>query len=335
MRAVPVWTGPLDPECLPEALLTADRPYLLRGAFAHWPAVQAARQSDEALAQHLLSFWRGKNVGLFQLPPEAQGRVFYGDDALSNFNFERHIAPLDQVLEGLLKLAPVAAPPALYVGSTTVDMVLPGFLDANRLNLGGRDGLVSLWLGNRSRIAAHFDVSDNLACVVAGRRRFTLFAPEQVGNLYIGPMDPTPAGQAISLVDFAKPDFERFPRFAQALEAAEVAEMEAGDALYLPSMWWHHVEALSPVNLLVNAWWSQSPDYVDTPVSALNLALMTMRDLPAKERRAWQQLFQHYIFDADDSTWAHIPTEARGLLGPVTEAVSRQARTQLLNKLKR
>jgi oxalate decarboxylase/phosphoglucose isomerase-like protein (cupin superfamily) len=171
--------------------------------------------------------------------------------------------------------------------------------------------------------------------VVAGRRRFTLFAPEQIGNLYIGPLEPTPAGQAISLVDFANPDFERFPRFAQALEAAEVAEMEPGDALYLPSMWWHHVEALSPVNLLVNAWWSQTPDYVDTPVSALNLALMTLRDLPAKEKKVWQQLFQHYVFDADDSTWAHIPPEARGLLGPVTEAVSRQARTQLLNKLRR
>jgi hypothetical protein len=337
MKHVPEWSGPLDPERLPDELLTADRPYVLRGAFAHWPAVQAARQGDQALAQYLLSFYQGMRVGLFQAPPESKGRVFYADETLSSFNFTRQVATLDQVLIGLLGLAPVAEPPALYVGSTTVEAVLPGFLGVNRLGLGERDALVSLWLGNRSRIAAHYDVPDNLACVVAGRRRFTLFPPEQIDNLYVGPLEPTPAGQPISLVDFAAPDFERFPRFAQALEAAELAEMGPGDALFLPSMWWHHVEGLTPLNLLVNAWWRQSPDHTDTPITALHLALMTLRDLPAKEKRIWQQLFQKLIFDADanDDTWAHIPPAARGLLGPIDETVSRQARTQLLNRLKR
>ena len=37
--------------------------------------------------------------------------------------------------------------------------------------------LASLWLGNRTRIAAHYDLPDNLAVVAAGRRRFTVFPP--------------------------------------------------------------------------------------------------------------------------------------------------------------
>ena len=45
--------------------------------------------------------------------------------------------------------------------------------------------------------------------MVAGRRRFTLFPPEQVANLYIGPLDLTPAGQPVSLVDQAQPDLVR------------------------------------------------------------------------------------------------------------------------------
>ncbi|MBQ0943396.1 cupin-like domain-containing protein [Ideonella sp. 4Y16] len=335
MREVPLWQGPIDPRALPDALLTAARPYVVRGAFAHWPVVQAARQSDVALAHYLMRLYNGVHIGLFQLAPEARGRVFYADDTLQGFNFSRHATTLDQVLTGLLHLTATPEPPALYVGSTTVEAVLPGFLDANVMALGARDALVSLWLGNRTRIAAHYDLPDNLAVVAAGRRRFTLFPPEQLHNLYLGPLDPTPAGQPISLVDFARPDLERFPRFAQAWEAAEVVEMDPGDALFIPSMWFHHVEGLAPVNLLINAWWRETPEYIDSPLTALRLALLTLRDLPERDRRTWQHHFQHFIWGADDSTWAHIPAAARGLLGPIDEAVARQVRTQLLNQLKR
>jgi len=335
MQEVPAWTGPFDPDALPAGLLGGERPFVVRGGFAHWPVVQAARQGDMALARYLMGLYNGVRVVLFEVPPQARGRVFYADDTLSGFNFSRHAATLDQVLTGLLGLAQAPEPPGLYVGSTTVEAVLPGFLQANALGLGERDALVSLWLGNRTRIAAHYDLPDNFAIVAAGRRRFTLFPPEQIHNLYMGPLDPTPAGQPVSLVDFEAPDLQRFPRFAQAWEAGEQAVLEPGDALFIPSMWFHHIEALEPVNLLINAWWRQVPEHVDSPLSTLRLALMTLRDLPERERRIWAHHFQHFVFGADATTWAHIPEAARGLLGPIDEALSRQARTQLLNQLKR
>ena len=335
MREVPVWDGPFDPDALPAELLSAERPFVVRGGFAHWPVVQAARQSDIALARYLMGLYNGMRVALFEMAPQARGRVFYADETLSSFNFKRHAATLDQVLTGLLGLVHTSEPPGLYVGSTTVEAVLPGFLGANGIGLGERDALVSLWLGNRTRIAAHYDLPDNFAVVAAGRRRFTVFPPEQIHNLYMGPLDPTPAGQPVSLVDFEAPDLERFPRFTQACEAGEQAVLEPGDALFIPSMWFHHIEGLDPVNLLINAWWRQTPEYVDSPLSTLRLALMTLRDLPEKERRIWAHHFQHFVFDADATTWAHIPEAARGLLGPIDEALSRQARAQLLNQLKR
>ena len=335
MREIPVWGGPFDPDALPGELLGAERPFVVRGGFVHWPVVQAARQSDVALARYLMGLYNGVRLGLFEMAPQAQGRVFYADDTLSSFNFKRHAATLDQVLTGLLGLVHTPEPPGLYVGSTTVEAVLPGFLTANGVGLGERDALVSLWLGNRTRIAAHYDLPDNFAIVAAGRRRFTLFSPEQIHNLYIGPLDPTPAGQPVSLVDFQRPDLARFPRFALAWEAGEQAVLEAGDALFIPSMWFHHVEGLDAVNLLINAWWRQVPDHVDSPLSTLRLALMTLRDLPEKERRIWAHHFQHFVFGANASTWAHIPEAARGLLGPIDENLSRQARAHLLNQLKR
>jgi len=335
MKPLEVWPGPLDPEALPDDLLRAERPWVLRGLYAHWPVVQAARQSDMALAQYLMSFYRGMMVGLFQMPPEAKGRAFYEDDTLSSFNFARHTGSLEQVLLGLLNLVPVEEPPALYMGSTTVEAVLPGFLDVNRLGLGERDALVSMWLGNRSRVAAHYDLPDNLAVVAAGRRRFTLFPPEQIGNLYMGPLDPTPAGQPISLVDFSAPDFERFPRFARALDAAETAELEPGDAIFIPSMWFHHIEGLAPINLLINAWWRQTLQHVDSPLITLQHALLSLRHLPEKERRIWLHHFKYFVFEADESTWAHIPPAARGALGPIDEEFSRRMRAYLIHQLKR
>ncbi|WP_310385594.1 cupin-like domain-containing protein [Roseateles sp.] len=326
----------LDPLALPDPLLCSAEPVLLRGLLADWPAVQLARQAKApGLAHYLRGFYRDATVGAWSGPVEIQGRFFY-DQAFTGFNFKSERLKLDQVLDTLLAQLEDPQAPALYVGSTTVDTCLPGFREANDLKLGDRQPLMSLWLGNRSRIAAHYDLPDNLACVVAGRRRFTLFAPEQIDNLYVGPLDFTPAGQAISLVDFAKPDFEQFPKFAQALQAAQVAELGPGDAIFIPSMWWHHVEALEPFNLLVNYWWRQSPEQMDAPVNALMLALMTLRDLPPAQRRAWAKLFDHYVFAADAETAAHIPAHARRVLAaPLDEDSARMLRARLLKNLNR
>jgi hypothetical protein len=314
--------------------LRAIEPWVQRGLVSHWPMAQAGRRSAADAMAYLKSTWRGEVVGMLLARPEVQGRFFY-DDTLTGMNFKREKAPLDVVLDALAQMAGQPDAPALYVGSTTVDTCLPGFRAANDLPFGGRDPLVSVWLGNRSRIAAHFDLPDNLACVVAGRRRFTLFPPHQVGNLYVGPLDVTPAGQAVSLVDFAHPDFDRFPRFAQALEHAQVAELEPGDALFIPSMWWHHVESLTPFNVLVNYWWRQSPDYMDSPIGALMAGLLTLRDLPPAQREIWRGLFDHYIFRADETTAAHIPPHARSALAPLTDVGARHLRQALLNRFKR
>jgi hypothetical protein len=254
---------------------------------------------------------------------------------LARFNFHHERPKLNAVLDAMLRHLDDAEPPTIYVGSTTVDTCLPGLRAENDVGLGEREPLVSVWLGNRTRIAAHQDVPDNLACVVAGHRRVTLFPPEQLANLYIGPLDFTPAGQAISLVDFAEPDFARFPKFADALQYAQVAELGPGDAVFIPSLWWHHIEALDNFNVLINYWWRQSPDYMDSPMNALMLAIMSVRDLPPEQRAAWQDVFRHYVFEADDATAGHIPESARRVLSPLDAIAARELRARLLKRLNR
>jgi hypothetical protein len=74
----------------------------------------------------------------------------------------------------------------------------------------------SIWIGNRTIASCHYDAPNNLACCAIGRRRFTLFPPEQIFNLYPGPLDATPGGQAVSVVEFANPDLEKYPRFSRS-----------------------------------------------------------------------------------------------------------------------
>jgi hypothetical protein len=319
---------------LTDAVLGATTPLVLRGLVAHWPFVQAANTSFEAARACLDRFYQGASVVAMLGAPEIAGRFFYNED-LSGFNFAPLRVKLDAVLGELAGHYANPRPPAIYVGSTTVDTCLPGFRAENDVDLGPRDALASIWIGNRTRIAAHYDLPDNLACVAAGRRRFTLFPPTQLENLYIGPLDLTPAGQAISLVDFAQPDLARFPRFKDAMAHALVAELGPGDALFIPSMWWHHIEALAPFNVLVNYWWRQSPPWMDTPTNALMHALMSVRDLPPAQRLAWQELFRHYVFEADAATSAHIAPAAQGVLGPMDDAGTRALRAQLLKRMNR
>jgi len=324
----------VEARALPDSLLDAAEPLVVRGLVAGWPLVQAARSSPAEAARYLLAHYTGMKVTVLFAPPDVGGRFFYNDD-LTGFNFRRAKTTLDSVLADLGRAARDPQPPAIYVGSTLVDECLPGFRAHNDLGFGARAPSASLWVGNRTRIAAHHDLPTNLACVVAGRRRFTLFPPEQVANLYVGPLDLTPAGQAISLVDFARPDFVRFPKFAEALSQSRVAELEAGDAVLIPSLWWHSIEGLDALNALVNYWWRRTPEHRGAPLGALLHAVMTLRDLPPEERAAWREMFRHYVFESGEETVAHIPPAARGSLGPVDEAAARKLRAAIRSLLDR
>ena len=325
--------APLAPPAaaLPAGVLQSTEPVLMRGLVEPWPLVQAAQRSTAAFCDYLRRFGAQTRLGLWRGGPAIDGRFFYNDD-FSGFNYRHEVQTFGALLDELL----AGTPDAVYLGSTEVDASFPGLRQHNDLPaLAGLQPHVSLWLGNRMRVAPHFDLPDNIACVVAGRRRFTLFPPDEVANLYIGPLDMTPAGQPVSLVDHAHPDLDRFPRYAQALARAQVFELRPGDALFIPSQWWHGVEALEPVNALVNFWWRQSPAFMDTPLNTLMMALLSLRDLPAAQRDAWRALFDHYVFDADEQTAAHIPAAARGILAPMSDHSARQLRALLLNRLNR
>jgi hypothetical protein len=304
----------IDPTRFDEEVVVPFRPVVLRGFAADWPAVAAARRSDEAVVEYLASLDSGRPAQLFIGPPEIGGRFFY-DSTLSGCNFQTRAAPLAALMRHLLSTRAQAGVEALYAGAAATDEHLPEWSARNPLRLDLPTARARVWVGNRTDVATHFDEASNIAVVVAGRRRFTLFPPGQVDNLYVGPLHLTIAGPPVSMVDCDRPDLTAYPRFAEALRHALVADLEPGDAIYIPPIWWHDVRALAPFNVMVNHWWEE-PGAV-SPLAALKTTLRAVRDLPAPHRRAWRHWFDRFIFD-DDAVHAadHLPEHARGLVGP-------------------
>jgi len=269
--------------------------------------------------------------------PEIDGQIFY-NDAMSGFNFLRNRLPLAAVAEQVLRYAAFPRSPAVAAQSALIRDCLPGFTAENSLSIVDDNVLPRIWLGNRITTPAHVDEWNNIGCVVAGRRRFTLFPPEQIANLYIGPLDFAPTGAPMSLVSLRNPDFERYPKFREALAAAHTADLAPGDAIFIPPLWWHHVESLESFNVLVNYWWHDSQGdgaLADSAFDALLHGILGIRALPPATRRAWAAFFEQYVFGDDPGVIAHIPEHRRGILGALSAEQLAALRAHLAKRLAR
>lgn len=310
-----------------EQMIRSDLPVLIKGLVDNWPLVEKAKNEGIGAAlSYLQSLYTGIPVLSFE-SSEPNARLAYNADC-SGYNFSKQKADFGDVLRRLSN----GLDTTLYVGSTATDRCFNEFHTKHFLPLGDRNPVQSLWIGNRCSVPTHFDVPSNIACCVLGRRRFTLFPPEQLKNLYVGPMDLTPAGQTVSMVDVNHPDDARYPLFAEAYQQALIVDMEPGDALFIPSMWWHNVEGLDDVNALVNFWWREEPAYLGPPAAVLNHALLSIKHLPKAQRDAWKAHFDHYIFG--DCALDYLPENSLGKLGDMDEMLARRLRAELLNQLK-
>ena len=323
----------VDLKTFREEILSGARPVVLKDLVKDWPAVRAARDSSRALADYLRPFDRGKQVAVLEGPPSIRGHFFYRDD-MRGLNFERRPATIGATIERLLAQADDPNPPALYIESTPTSEHLPPFASENVNPLLPPAVAPRIWIGNTLTVQTHFDLSSNIACVVGGRRRFTLFPPEQLPNLYVGPIEFTISGPPISMVNLKNPDLARFPRFSAALSASQSAELEPGDALFIPYGWWHQVESLTPFNVLVNYWWNEARQ-AGSPFDCMLHAILALRDLPPEQRDVWHTMFEHYVFQSADESMAHLPLEQRGMLGPPSAERALAIRTILARSFTR
>lgn len=317
-------------DALDSRLAGAEQPVVMRKIAAQWPLVAAGSDGADNVRRYLLAHARDRQFEM-QVGRPGSERVFYDEQMALDFRVEK--VSLAEAFALLEHEESGELPPLVYLPSIEIQAYFDGLDRDNRLPLGTRATRGGIWIGGRTRIAAHNDIAHNVAVAAVGRRRFILFPPAQFANLYLGPLEHSPGGRPVSMVDLADPDWETYPQFKSALAEARVAELEPGDALFIPSGWYHHVEALDRLNVLVNYWWNDEPRFLGHPEDALYHAILAIRDLPPSMREHWRAIFDHYVFAAGPSVAAHVPEAARGILAPLDARTAGQVRAYLSRRL--
>ncbi|MFC3122603.1 cupin-like domain-containing protein [Agaribacter flavus] len=329
----------VDINSIPQDIFDSEVPIVLKGLVKNWPLVQKGLNSPQMAVKYLKSHYNGKPAGAYYGSPEIEGRYFY-NDTLSACNFSIKKTQLDEFLDSIIEHLNAPQPPSFYIASNDIKQHFPTLLNDNDIcfdprALGGVVPRASIWIGNKTLVSCHYDELSNIACCAIGHRRFTLFPPAQIENLYPGPFHPTPGGQVVSMVDFSNPDYVKFPKFKQALEHACIADLSPGDALFLPTMWWHQVESFDRFNTLVNYWWTPSHPMMGKASTVLMHALLSLRDQPELEKAAWKHIFDYYVFADPDLSREHLPEHTWGVLAPPNDIRARQLKANILNKLNR
>lgn len=262
------------------------RPFIVRGCIDHWPLYRSLSQlaTPAAKLQHLSRLLPQRKVRFTHLPPEEKGVFGYNDGVRQSFAFNTQRLRFPEFADACVKTMEDGASGTLYMQN----LPLPE-LHAQLGVLDQPEGFApiappSFWIGTGGqKVALHSDAFRNIITMLAGRKRLTLFAPDELPNLYIAPPDRRVGGSLGSLVKLTEPDFDKFPKFRAALQRSHVAVLEPGEILYLPSLWWHHVESFD-LNIGLNCFFREQRIDISSYVPATGL-MVSLRHTSLDIRR--------------------------------------------------
>ena len=332
MQDIKVWEN-VDYERFHNEIIPLNQPAIIRAIVSDWPTVEAAKKSPEAVVNYLKPMDTRSVIPALVGTPDINGRFFYSED-LTEHNFRRAEVTLSIGLDRLLAIKDRSNPHAIALQAIQLNRVMPDYKAAHPQPLLDNSAEPTMWVGNQATVAPHYDIHDNLACVVAGKRKFTLFPPEQINNLYPGPTLSAPAGVPVSMVDMKNPDYRSYPKYKEAVKAAFQATLEPGDGIFIPALWWHGVESLETFNILVNYWWGGNIQGDLSPNDSLLHSMMSIANLDQNKREAWQHFFNYYVFKTKDNPSDHLPSKLRDIVTELSPEQQLKVRNFLAEKLK-
>ncbi|MCF8256211.1 MAG: cupin-like domain-containing protein [Flavobacteriales bacterium] len=155
---------------------------------------------------------------------------------------------LDAVDAGVLDGGRVIASPTDSFGSRLIDdYSVPTYCEGKRFFRS------RIYVGPKGTVTSlHQDLPENLYTLVHGRKRIALFHPNDSGHLYRNPFWHRHPN--FSQVDPEWPDSARFPKFNQTTPIT--VDLAAGETLYIPALWWHHLRNLE-LSIAMSFWWPE------------------------------------------------------------------------------
>lgn len=300
-----------DAQVFTDVIAESSHPHILRGGASHWRSVEAACSGDSSILEYLMARDTGTPVYAIVGQPDIEGRFGYTSD-FRRLNHKNAQVGLSSVLEQYPKTQQSGH--AMAVQAAPVRELLRDWEQENPLDFPPTTAAPTIWISNPAVVATHADSFDNIACVAAGSRRFTLFPPEIIGNLSLGPLVGAPGGVPVSTLDYTQPQARWSSELAHALDNGLSATLQAGDVIFIPALWWHGVEALASLNVLVNYWWGDEPTQGISPYDALSHAILAISRLPREKRERWQKYFDHLVFRLDGEPGMHLPEDLPDLI---------------------
>jgi hypothetical protein len=307
-------------------------PAVLTGCLQDWPLVRELQQAGNpdaeiAVLERLIGH---RKVQYTTIAPEQHGQLGYTDDgSRTNFAFTsgKRVA-FSRFGDALRATLADRRGGAVYMQSAPLrgfPELLPHVPDLQYLATAA-EAYRQLWIGSGGHVVnLHFDPTHNLIAMLTGRKRVTLIPPDSMTNMYPAPLDVR-LGDAIgSQVTLLAPDFARHPRAADELAKARVAILEPGEILYIPPMWWHHVESFG-LNVMLNKWVLPVPaaHFTDLTVDLVR-GMLLFSDIPRSLRLRYREAYAGALFGTAEPP-ASPPAAADAVTGRLLSRADRQMR---------
>lgn len=128
------------------------------------------------------------------------------------------------------------------VTELAADVEYPDLLDASNFDE------VNIWIG-QGTTSTHFDIYDNLLCVIRGQKFVRLYEPKWFPNMHV---DQGQWSQAFA----PGADRSSFPGASEVPPPHEIT-LQEGEILYIPPFWFHEVSVPSGFAIALNYWYHQ------------------------------------------------------------------------------
>lgn len=158
--------------------------------------------------------------------------------------------PQEIAKEEIVYLAQNDLPQSLYK-----DIQIPAFCEEEAYQVGhGRLYSVMLWLGPRGCSSPlHFDPLNNILMQFKGRKLVWLYPPTASGGWHYAGHDGQQSNTS-PVNPEGKDSIAKYPLFGSEGPEAIKCVLSPGDALFIPSKWWHYVRSID-TSASVNVWW--------------------------------------------------------------------------------